>query len=401
MKSDTYSNLICGKCDKRIIDTKKYCDELKSNELQLMGKLDEIVIEEAQDQLQISQISEFNLNQSQTQSQSSLLDVDEPKVEINLNPLEVSQLKLEINPLDDVGQSQDEIILIQPDVSQDKEVLRHIVDEIKQEEEEICEFQMPIESSKSDDEEFEEILIELSSIDDPESQSKSSEVTMIKLVEVKRNRKQKLVPRKYQKLNEALKASQKPKKDSKPPCMPKLIPDITKLPPHNFQYRKPKKIRQHPYHKNPELDKEIENLPETSDGKVKCSRCSLKLFKVYYRQHTERVHLNIKNFTCDRCGKKFYLFSTLEEHMNLHLNLKPFECPKCGECFARKNSVSEHVKLVHENSEYICEICAMRFKQRHLLKVRRKNIFFLNFFISILFIYLFFINFFILLLKLN
>jgi hypothetical protein len=138
----------------------------------------------------------------------------------------------------------------------------------------------------------------------------------------------------------------------------------------------PKVVRQ-PYHDNPELDKEIENLP---DGKVNCPRCPAVIAKCYYREHTERVHLNIKNFICDRCGKEFYLFPTLEQHMNIHLKpfiiLKPFECElKCGEFFARKSAMKAHVEEVHlERSLLICEICAMKFNSRYKLKVRKSDL---------------------------
>lgn len=124
-------------------------------------------------------------------------------------------------------------------------------------------------------------------------------------------------------------------------------------------------------YENPDLDKEIESLPETDDGKVDCSQCSKPILKIYYRQHMERIHLNIKNYTCDRCGRKFYGFNSIEEHMNQHLNLQPFPCPyKCGRWFSNKTSRKTHVKHAHSiDYEYFCEFCAMKFKERYSLKV--------------------------------
>lgn len=124
-------------------------------------------------------------------------------------------------------------------------------------------------------------------------------------------------------------------------------------------------------YKNPDLDKEIESLPETDDGKVDCSQCSKPILKIYYRQHMERIHLNIKNYTCDRCARKFYGYTSIEEHMNQHLNLKPFPCPyKCGRWFSNKTSRKTHVKHAHSiDYEYFCEFCAMKFKERYSLKV--------------------------------
>lgn len=122
---------------------------------------------------------------------------------------------------------------------------------------------------------------------------------------------------------------------------------------------------------NPDLDKEIENLPDTPDGKVNCSRCSKEIFKKYYRQHMERIHLNVKNFVCDTCGRTFYSHVAIKEHMNQHLNIKPIPCPfECGEFFANSTAKKKHVISNHVGySEYICEICAKKFKEKHKLQV--------------------------------
>lgn len=131
-------------------------------------------------------------------------------------------------------------------------------------------------------------------------------------------------------------------------------------------------------YKNAELEREIENLLETEDGKVKCTKCNpaKPILKIYYRQHFERIHLNIKNYVCDRCGRKFYSYTSIEEHMNQHLNLQPFSCPfGCGKYFSNKTSRKTHVKHAHtQDYQYVCEICAMKFKERYSLKVNTKLI---------------------------
>lgn len=153
-----------------------------------------------------------------------------------------------------------------------------------------------------------------------------------------------------------------------------LLKRLKPKPPQPTEATKPRVVRQ-PYHENIELDKEIENLLENEDGKVDCSRCSKAILKIYYRQHMERVHLDIKNFTCDRCGRQFYLFSSLEDHMNQHLNIRPFPCPRnCGLFFTNKTSRKKHVTVIHTtNSEYVCEHCALKFNARHKLRVREHD----------------------------
>lgn len=124
--------------------------------------------------------------------------------------------------------------------------------------------------------------------------------------------------------------------------------------------------------KNPELEREIENLPDTETGRVNCSRCSKEVYKKYYRQHMERVHLRINRYACDCCGKKFYSRWAIEEHMNQHLNIKPLPCPfECGEFFASTTAKKKHAKkhLETEKPEYICELCGQKYKEKSRLQV--------------------------------
>lgn len=311
-----------------------------------MGKLDEIVIEEAQDQLQQTSYDDFK-HPHNNEDNTSLLDVlDEPKIEIDENLLE-AQVKLEINPLENF---QNEEIEIKEEFSiphdEPKEVIRQVMNEM-------------LNDSSSDEEAVQKLSMYFRQIGEkkktPDDQNKRDKILLT-------------VREEHLNLSRALRKSRPPKPSTSRDFTEPI--DITKLPGYEEAVKmKPRTVNRQPHHDIPELDKEIENLPETRQ--VKCSRCSKTISKYTYRQHTERVHFNIKNFTCDLCGRKFYQFSSLEQHMNQHLNLRPYSCPvDCGLMFTNENAAKTHYKIVHTSAEFVCEICAMKFKSRHKLRVR-------------------------------
>lgn len=116
---------------------------------------------------------------------------------------------------------------------------------------------------------------------------------------------------------------------------------------------------------------EIEKLPQTEDGRVICALCTTPILKTYYRQHLERKHKFMKNYSCDLCGKQFFNFKPLENHMNVHLFQKPFPCTHegCDKNLTSKKTLREHIKRCHKQSEFTCEICAKSYKMRWLLMV--------------------------------
>jgi hypothetical protein len=111
-------------------------------------------------------------------------------------------------------------------------------------------------------------------------------------------------------------------------------------------------------YEDPELDREIENLPDTESGWVNCSKCYRKVSKKLYRRHMERFHLDVKHMLCDKCGKKFYSHLMIEEHMNTHLGIKTY---------SSKNKLAENSES--KNHQLICELCAKPFKDNYNLKV--------------------------------
>lgn len=284
---------------------------MRSNETQLMGKLDQIIIIEAKDQIQLQSDPLQCYNQSQDQLE--LIPLPES------NPLDITpKVEQGLCPLEDSNSLGEKLIL-----------------DIKQEEEQIVEniYENPISSAN--------LLAE----------SKTSEASAPRPLPFRR-RKQILIPRTVIKPIKVVKLPPKPliSKESSAPIRPVRLP--------------------HP--KIPELDKEIQSLPGTCRDKVKCVRCSKLILKLNYRMHVEQTHLRLKNFTCDICGKQFYRFDVLAEHMNKHLNAKPLSCHfECGEFFGNSATRKKHELKVHLGGcqERICELCGKIFKAEKYLIV--------------------------------
>lgn len=286
IKSDVYSNVICAQCKRKISDTKNYCDDLKSNEIRLMGQL------QSSNSSSIEEHSQVNCT-SDHQSEIPFIDPSQP--------VSVEKVKQEANERKSAS------CLKIMDV--------YTIGEIKTTEAEIGAIEDP-----SSDEWPEE----------PKKLPKKTKPADPEKLKVKRIRIRR----------------------------PKGAPPLQPGRKRNYQDK--------------ELDIEIENLPDNDCKKVKCSRCSKEIFKKYYRQHVERIHLMVKNFFCDICGRKFYSSVAIEEHMNQHLNLKPIHCPfDCGAFFPSTTARKNHLKREHsEFSEIICEFCASTFKDKHRLKVK-------------------------------
>lgn len=121
---------------------------------------------------------------------------------------------------------------------------------------------------------------------------------------------------------------------------------------------------------NPELDAEVQNLPDTHNGKVNCFRCDKEVFKKFYRFHVERSHLNVRNFICDICGRKFYSRIAIVDHMNLHMGIKPYECPfECDIKFASTATRRNHIRNFHEERKFVCEVCGKEFVDKRKMNV--------------------------------
>ena len=72
-----------------------------------------------------------------------------------------------------------------------------------------------------------------------------------------------------------------------------------------------------------------------------CFELNLRL--QHLKEHTNSVHMEVKNYNCDQCEMKFARRQTLKRHLeSVHLKLKNFKCDHCSMFFARKQHLTSH-----------------------------------------------------------
>jgi hypothetical protein len=135
----------------------------------------------------------------------------------------------------------------------------------------------------------------------------------------------------------------------------------------------------------------IQPIRRSRDSGVICVT-TLPTKRTHIEQHSNRVHLEKKNFKCDHCDKAFgrketltmhinctykkikrfwcdlcdlcdfssYTRGDLEKHSNIvHLEKKTFKCDHCDKAFSQKPNLDVHVNRIHKKiKSYSCELCS-------------------------------------------
>ncbi|XP_071052389.1 gastrula zinc finger protein XlCGF57.1-like [Onthophagus taurus] len=117
------------------------------------------------------------------------------------------------------------------------------------------------------------------------------------------------------------------------------------------------------------------------DCPFKCKVCPRSFTKKYYCNNHMTTHIpnEQKPHECDVCKKRFPYQSLLNKHMLKHSTEKPFVCKICNKgCYA-ENSLSKHMKI-HEKKEgdpdllkHICVYCKSEFPDAVTLDVHIKQ----------------------------
>ena len=119
-------------------------------------------------------------------------------------------------------------------------------------------------------------------------------------------------------------------------------------------------------------------IASSSDEKIPCPECGVKLGKNHIKTHINNKHRQLKINKCSKCEESFVTSGQLLKHRRekhgIGVREKTLQCDLCGQKFTNNYLLKHHIGDIHlDKRDHLCDICGEGFKYPSVLKYHKQS----------------------------